>query len=243
MHSTQRDLTISACMNHEATACYEEFVVAAKAGSHTAFAELQKVYSHRLYKRIMSITRSHEDAEDALQDTFLRAYLALPTFEGRSRFSTWLTRIAINSALMTIRKHRSRPETSFDQWEGLEDDAVSFDVRDNAPDPEQFYDQKQQFCAILGAVERLDPKLRSPIYILIAEKRSMKEIAHHLRISVASVKARLHRARKRLHDPIISQRQLRADSISQFRYSSSRNLRATRSNSRSSRGEACGQQD
>jgi RNA polymerase sigma-70 factor (ECF subfamily) len=243
MHSTQRDLTISACMNHEATACYEELVVAAKAGSHSAFAELQKVYSHRLYKRIMSITRSHEDAEDALQDTFLRAYLALPTFEGRSRFSTWLTRIAINSALMTIRKHRSRPETSFDQWEGLEEDAVSFDVRDNALDPEQFYDQKQQFCAILGAVERLDPKLRSPIHILIAEKRSMKEIAHHLRISVASVKARLHRARKRLHDPVLFQRQLRADSISQFRHSSSRNLRATRSNSTSSRGEACGQKD
>jgi RNA polymerase sigma-70 factor (ECF subfamily) len=243
MDSAQRHLIISPRMNYESTARYDELVLAAKAGSHAAFGELEKIYSHRLYKRILSITRSHEDTEDALQDTFFRAFAALPSFQGRSKFSTWLTRIAINSALMTLRKHRSRPETSFDQRQDLEDDMPVFDVSDNRLNPEQLCDLNQQFSAVLRAVEQLDPKLRTPIHILMAEKRSVKEIAHHLRISVASVKARLHRARKRLRDPIVFQSQLPADSMSQFSYSASRNLRAKRRDSRSIQQEACRQQD
>ena len=218
MGTAQQHFPISQCVNNEAAARCEELVHAAKAGSHRAFEELQKLYSRRLYKRIMSITRSHEDTEDVLQDTFLRAYQALPTFQGRSKFSTWLTRIAINSALMAIRRERSRPKTSLDLQQGPEDDGPVFDVCDSALNPEQICEQKQRVCVILSAVERLDPKLRTPIHIVMDEKRSMKELAHHLRISVASVKARLHRARKRLRGPIITARQVRADLASQFRY-------------------------
>ena len=224
MESTRRHSTLPAGVNLTIREGHEEVVSAAIAGSHAAFGELQKIYSRRLYKRILPITRSHEDAEDTLQETFLRAYLALPSFQGRSSFSTWLTRIAINSALMTVRKRRSRPEMFVDQQHGLDEDAPLFDIRDKSLNPEQFCDQKQQFCAILSAVRGLDPKLRAPLRVLIEEKRSMKELAHHLRISEASVKARLHRARKRLRGPFNFQRQSQADSISRSKNSASYNL-------------------
>ena len=198
MNSSQRSLTISPWVNHEATEREEELVLTAKAGSHTAFGELQKIYSHRLYSRILSITRNREDAEDALQETFLRAYRALPAFEGRSKFLSWLTRIAINSALMVIRKHRSRREMSFEQQLGVEDDSLFLDVRNDAPDPEELCDQKQRSRAILHAIDRLDPNLRIPLYIWISQEHSIKEIAQTLGISLASAKSRLHRARKRL---------------------------------------------
>lgn len=224
MNFPQGRLTVTYRVNPEATLCCEDLVLAAKAGSHVAFEELQKIHSRRIYKRILSITRSHEDAEDVLQDAFLRAYLALPSFQGRSKFSTWLTRIAINSALISMRKDRSRPKTSFDQQRDLEDDTLAFDVCDNAPNPEQVCDQKQRLSAILRAVERLDPKLQAPIHHLIDDKRSMKEMAHHLRISVAYAKARIHRARQRLEGPILAQRQMRGHSISRLRESASYSL-------------------
>ena len=104
MNSSERYSAISRNMGNEALARHEELLLAARSGSHAVFAELQRTYSHRVYQRILSITRNREDAEDALQDTFLRTYLALPSFEGRSKLSVWLTRIGINSALMILRR-------------------------------------------------------------------------------------------------------------------------------------------
>src|ERR1700761_665992 len=87
----------------------DDTVLAAKAGSAAAFAELYSTYSRRLFQTILSITRNPHDAEEALQETFLRAYLAIKTFEGKSQIYTWLTRIAVNTALMVLRKKRVRP--------------------------------------------------------------------------------------------------------------------------------------
>jgi RNA polymerase sigma-70 factor, ECF subfamily len=185
-------------MNYEPMARDEDLLLAARSGSHVAFAELQKIYSHRLYKRILSITRNREDAEDALQDTFLRAYLALSSFEGRSRFSSWLTRIGINSALMILRRRRCRPETSFEQPLDFEGEGASVDVRDDALDPEQLCDHHERCLVIRRAIQRLDPKSRATIGIWVSEEHSMDEIAQYLGVSVASLKSRLHRARKRL---------------------------------------------
>lgn len=198
MNSTQHYSPILQCVSQEAIARDEELLLAATAGSDAAFAELQNIYAHRLYKRILSITRNREDAEDALQDTFFRAYRALPSFQGRAKFSSWLTRIAINSALMVIRKRRARPEMSFEQQPGIEDDTPFFDVRDEALNPEELCDQKERSRAILHAIQRLNPKMRTPLHIWISQGRSIKEIAQDLGISSASVKSRLLRARKRL---------------------------------------------
>jgi len=141
------------------------------------------------------MTRNHEDAEDALQDAFLCAYRALPSFEGRSRLSTWLTRIAVNSALMVLRKRRLRQENLVEPQSGGDEDGPSFDVRDDGPSPEQLYDQHQRCDAVLSAVQRLDPILRNALSIRIAQGHSIEEIARRLGVSSAAVKARLHRAR------------------------------------------------
>ncbi|WP_260739072.1 RNA polymerase sigma factor [Tunturiibacter lichenicola] len=198
MNSTERSLANSPEFSWDAGAYDEKLLHAAKAGSHTAFEELQKIYASRLYKCIRSITRNHEDAEDALQDTLIRAYRALPSFEGRSSLSTWLTRIAINSALMIIRKRRSRPEISLEQPLDPGEESSLFDVIDNGMNPEQLCDQEQRCDRIQHAIHRLDPTSRTTLLIRISKETPIREIAHDLDVSLASAKSRLYRARKRL---------------------------------------------
>jgi len=176
-----------------------KLVVAVRTDSSAAFEEIQKLYSHRLYRRIFSITRNHEDAEDALQDTFMRAFLAFNSFQGRSHLSTWLTRIAINSALMVIRRRRHiYLEVSLTPPAESGADAEEFDIRDSAPTPEETCELKQRFDRAFSAIERLDPKSRTAIGIWFTQDCSMKELAHTLDVPVSTVKARLHRARKKL---------------------------------------------
>ena len=176
----------------------EELVAAVRAGSGAAFGQIQKLYSDRLYRRIFSITKSREDAEDVLQETFLRAFTRIDSFEGRSQFSTWLTRIAINSALMCLRRCHTRVEIPLQEQTGSGEEIYLFDVRDSALNPEEICDLKQRFTVMYGVIERLDPKLQAALTTWISRDCSMKEIASALDVSIASVKARLHRARKRL---------------------------------------------
>jgi RNA polymerase sigma-70 factor, ECF subfamily len=209
MRSRERSSAISPRGNRDTSADEEELLRAAKSGSHTAFAELQKMYARSLYKRILSITKNSEDAEDALQEALIRAFRGLPSFEGRSKLSSWLMRIAINSALMTIRKRRSRLEISLDEPLGFGEDISSFDVPDNAMDPEQICDQKQRCERIRRAVHRLDPNSRKAIYLRISKDECTKAMTHEREISKASAKSRLHRARKRLirfHPAVFSER-------------------------------------
>ncbi|QNI30503.1 sigma-70 family RNA polymerase sigma factor [Alloacidobacterium dinghuense] len=175
-----------------------ELVAAARAGSGAAFDELQRLYSYRLYKRILSITRNREDAEDALQNTFLRAFVAIDSFEGKSQFFTWLSRIAINSALMTIRRRRTRVEVRLQQSPESGADVHTFDIYDTAPNPEEICDLKQRRNRMFSAIERLDPKSRNAIWIWVSQECSMKQMAHTLDVSSAAAKSRLLRARKKL---------------------------------------------
>ena len=174
-----------------------QLVTAARAGSHLAFAELHRLYGHRLYKRIHAITKNHEDAEDVLQDTMMRAYLALDSFEGRSQLLSWLTRIAINTSLMALRKRGIRREASLDFWSSSEE-GLEIQVMDPKPSPEQSYLQHEKRSRVMQAVAGLKPALRAVIQLRMHEECSMKEIAGSLDVSVATVKARLHRARQRL---------------------------------------------
>jgi RNA polymerase sigma-70 factor (ECF subfamily) len=191
----------------------QQLVSAAKAGSDDAFAELQHLYAPRLYSTIIRITKNHEDAEDVLQDTFLRVHLALCNFEGRSSFYSWVTRIAINSALMALRKRRARPEASFDPPVDGTDDLPHFEIKDSSPNPEQIYHERQQRVMMLRSIRNLQPKLQGTLQIQMASECSMKEIARTLGISVASVKSRLYRARmqltsKRNLDSFVDERQI-----------------------------------
>jgi len=184
--------------NEDAASRDLELVAAARAGSNAAFEELQSRYSRRLYRRIQSITRNHEDAEDALQETFLRAYLALDSFEGRSQFASWLTRIAINSALMVLRRRRSRAEVSFESSSESGESALTIEVRGNTLNPEQLYDLRQRSHCALRAIGKLKINLRTPMTTWIEQECSMKEVARTLGLSLAAVKSRFCRARKQL---------------------------------------------
>jgi RNA polymerase sigma-70 factor, ECF subfamily len=197
MNSTEQCVVISPKMNGDVLARDRGLLLGTKSGSSSAFAELQRTHSRRVYKKILSITRNREDAEDALQDALLSAYLALPSFEGRAKLSSWLTRIGINSALMILRRRRRRPEMPLEQQDP-EGEGACVDVRDDALDPEQIYDQQQRCHAIRCALQGLDAKSRAAMGIRMSGEHSMKKIAQELGVSEASVKARIHRARKRL---------------------------------------------
>ena len=176
-----------------------ELVAAAQAGSSTAFEQLHALYSRQLFNTIYRITKNREDAEDALQNTLLKTYLAIHTFEGRSSVYSWLTRIAINSALMILRKRRSLSKVvTYLSFEDEDSTIRVFEVRDSRPDPEQILDQRQRCQRLLQAVRSLKPDLRSALQKRMAHGHSMREMAHDLDSSVAAVKSKLHRARARL---------------------------------------------
>jgi RNA polymerase sigma-70 factor, ECF subfamily len=179
-----------------------ELVIAAQGGSKDAFEQLQTLYRFRLYKIIFSITRNREDAEDALQETFLSAFLALGKFEGRSKFGSWLTRIALNSALMRIRERRARPEVLIGQSPETDDAVTAFDIRDSGSDPEQIYDQHQRCLVMFRAIQKLGPKLQAVMRIRTLQEWSVKEIAEILGISESAAKSRLLRARRRLRSSL-----------------------------------------
>lgn len=174
----------------------KEIVSAAQAGSSGAFAELYALHSRQLYRTIMAITRNAEDAKDVLQDTFLRAYLAIHTFEGRSTVYSWLTRIAINSALMLLRKRNAHFEVLFGSDAATE--LLCFEIKDPAPTPEQLCDLRHRCIKLIREIHRLDAGLRRPIQMRVSAELSTKEIGQVLNISEAAVKTRLHRARRRL---------------------------------------------
>ena len=177
---------------------HDEIVSAAQAGSPRALAELHAIYSRRLYKRVLAITRSREDAEDALQETFLRVHLAIHAFEGRSNIYSWLTRIAINTALMILRRRRARHEILFDPQPDDGSEAHSFEVKDSGPNPEQVYDLHQRRVMLRRAIHKLNAQLRTPLEMQMTGGSQIKEICQALNISEAAVKTRLHRARRQV---------------------------------------------
>jgi RNA polymerase sigma-70 factor (ECF subfamily) len=144
------------------------------------------------------MTKNREDAEDALQDTFLRAYIALHTFQERSSFYTWVTKIAINSALMILRRRRARAEVSFDSPSETEEATSGFEFRDTGPSPEHICVHRQSYACMRRSIWNLQPRLRQVIEMRMMGNYSIREIAHALQISEAAVKSRLSRARARL---------------------------------------------
>jgi RNA polymerase sigma factor (sigma-70 family) len=180
-----------AVMTKMTTAQEEKLVAAAMRGCSAAFGELCQPHTERLLAAIQRITRNRENAEDALQDSFLRAFVHIKDFEGRSKFSTWLTRIAINSALMIIRRQRNFPELSVsdDTSHGI------LEISDRLPNPEASCAQRERESIFLSAVEDLRPSLRRVLQLRDLQERSMAETAQTLDISIGAAKARLFHAR------------------------------------------------
>ena len=183
---------------HSSIQIDEDFVRSLQDGSNSAYEKLHRLYSRRLFKQIMAITRNEEDAEDALQDTFLQAFRAIHSFEGRSQITTWLTRIAINAALMKVRKRRSRAELPFEWPSELDEEPSIYEARDPSPNPEQACEQRQRRNQLTDAIENLEPTLRSAISLWVSWDGSLKDAANALDVSVSTIKTRVHRARQKL---------------------------------------------
>jgi RNA polymerase sigma-70 factor, ECF subfamily len=176
-------------------------VAAARAGDAAAFEELVNRYDGKIFRLTRNITGNREDAEDAMQDAFLKAYAHLQDFRGDSRFYTWLVRIAANEALMRLRK-RWPNQFSLDEPIEGDDDLFPRELEDWGPTPEQRYAQTEMHNIVSDVIERLDPKYRIVFLLRDFEELSLQETAEALGISVSAVKSRLLRARLRLREKL-----------------------------------------
>jgi RNA polymerase sigma-70 factor (ECF subfamily) len=184
--------------NHSIASDDDQLLMRAQSGDQQAFVELCRRHSPMVKKRIFSIVRSHEDAEDALQDTLLRAYRHLGTFRRNCKFSTWLTSIGTNTALMILRKRKTRKEGHAD---ALNDESGAWDATefvDPSLDPERLQSRHQIILVMKREVEKLRPTLRSIIEQHYETECSLEESAKAFDISVGAAKSRLTRGRKTL---------------------------------------------
>jgi RNA polymerase sigma-70 factor (ECF subfamily) len=167
----------------------------AKLGDSDAFVELSKLHSNKILRRIYQITRNWHDAEDALQDAKMRAFAHVKDFQEKSSFSTWLTRIGINSALMLLRKKRGFYEIPFEAIDDSGDSHECWEVKCPAEDPESRLAGKEREELLRDAILRLPLLLREVVELRQARGYSIREIAQALGISASAVKSRLSRAR------------------------------------------------
>jgi RNA polymerase sigma-70 factor, ECF subfamily len=172
----------------------DALVAAAKSGEQPAFVELWTRHSKTAFNMAYRITGNRDDAEDVVQDAWMKAYAHLNAFDGRSKFSTWLSRIAINSALMILRRRRARPETSMEITDG--DTWQHWETADQTKSVDELYARQEALERLRWAICRLQPALRNVIEIHQSNGSSVKETAELAGISVAATKSRLMRARK-----------------------------------------------
>ena len=176
-----------------------ELVHAAKQGDMAAFEQLVQRYTAMIFRVAMNITSSREDAEDIVQDAFLKAFLNLQRFEERSRFSTWLTRIAVNASLMKRRSSRRATIVSMDQ-ESDDGSTLADKVADWKPNPEQLYSRAELKAILQRALASLPHSYRVVFWLRDVEGVSIADTAEMLGLTVPNVKARLFRARLKLRE-------------------------------------------
>jgi RNA polymerase sigma-70 factor, ECF subfamily len=177
-------------------------VTAAKSGDIGAFEELVNRYERKIFRLTMNITRNREDAEDSMQDAFMKAYSHLKDFQESSRFYTWLVRIAANEALMRLRKRRPNQFSLDEPVESGDDDFVPQQIEDWGPSPEQRYAQTEMRDILRGVIDELQPDFRIVFELRDVEGLSTEETAEAVGISVAAVKSRLLRARLKLRQKL-----------------------------------------
>jgi len=170
----------------------------ARRGQPEAFEALYQGLAPRLLTTAFRITGNREDAEDALQDSLMNAFLHIKKFQGNSTFSTWLTRIVMNSALMIRRKNRSAGRLSADELRGNGEPAFQMQIPDHSPNPEQSYIERERKRVLHRAIGKLRPKMRAVVEIAQLQDRPLTETAKILDISLAAAKGRSFHARAAL---------------------------------------------
>ena len=176
----------------------ERLVQAAKGGESMAFATLCERYTNQLFRAARRITKTREDAEDAVQDALVQAFAHLKDFEGRSNVGTWLTRIAINSALMILRKKRATPLVPVEEPTIREETRRTRELPGTGPSPEAICLQRERKRSLSMALSELTPALREAIELRELRELSLQEAARVLGISVPAVKGRVFHGRRKL---------------------------------------------
>jgi RNA polymerase sigma-70 factor, ECF subfamily len=171
---------------------------AAKSGDSVAFDELSRRHSKRIKRHIYRIVRNWEDAEDVFQDSLLKAFKNIGQFRSDSSFSTWLTKIAINSALMVLRRRRRHAQIADGNSTSSTDSFILQELPDLSPNPELLYAERQVQESLRGAILHLPWCFRSVTELYLAKDCSTREVAQTLGITVGAVKSRLLRAKKAL---------------------------------------------
>jgi RNA polymerase sigma-70 factor (ECF subfamily) len=177
-------------------------VARAQGGDSTAFEELIGRYERKVFRLAKNITNNQHDAEDVLQDTFLKAYSHLDGFQGNSKFYTWLVRIAVNEALMKLRKRKSDRTVSMDDEIDTGEDSIVREIAVWEDDPEQRYSHEEIKSILEEAVAGLRPTFRTVFVLRDIEELSTEETARILDLSVPAVKSRLLRARLQLREKL-----------------------------------------
>ena len=175
-------------------------VEAARAGDIKAFESLVRRYDRNVFRIAQHITQNREDAEDVVQDAFLKAYQNLGQFQGQSKFYTWLVRIAVNEALMRLRRRRPERMVSIDEDVKTEEDSMPREIADWSPNPEQQYTQAELKDILGKTIQGLPPSFRTVFVLRDVEGLSTEETASALELSVPAVKSRLLRARLQLRE-------------------------------------------
>ncbi len=179
-----------------------ELVAKAREGDTASFSTLLRRYEGKIFRLAMNITQNREDAEDVLQEAFLKAYEHLDQFLGNSKFYTWIVRIAVNQALMKLRKRRSDRAVSLDEQIDTGEDTVVREIAAWDPDPEQRYNREELHTILTSVIDELAPIYKTVFTLRDVDGLSTEETAEVLDLSVPAVKSRLLRARLQLRDKL-----------------------------------------
>lgn len=175
-------------------------VTQAREGGTGAFSELVRRYEGKIFRLAQHITQNREDAEDVLQETFMKAYEHLDQFKGDSKFYTWIVRIAVNQSLMKLRRRKNDRSVSIDEQIDTGEDTVVREIAAWGEDPEQQFSREELGGILDSAIEGLEPLYRSVFVLRDIDELSTEETAEALGLSVPAVKSRLLRARLQLRE-------------------------------------------
>ena len=177
-------------------------VAQSRQGDTVAFGELVRRYEAKIFRLALHVTQNREDAEDVLQETFMKAYEHLDQFQGNSKFYTWIVRIAVNQALMKLRRRKTDKSVSLDETIDTGEDTIVREVAAWDEDPEQRFSREELGGILDTAVESLEPPYRSVFVLRDIEELSTEETADALGLSIPAVKSRLLRARLQLREKL-----------------------------------------
>jgi RNA polymerase sigma-70 factor (ECF subfamily) len=177
-------------------------VAQARLGNANAFNELLRRYERKIFRLALHITQNREDAEDVLQESFLKAYEHLDQFQGQSKFYTWIVRIAVNQALMKLRKRKTDRSVSLDETIDTGEDNIGREIAAWDENPEQQFSREELNRILSSAVDGLAPIYRAVFVLRDIDGLSTEEAAEALELSVPAVKSRLLRARLQLREKL-----------------------------------------